>query len=147
MYIKKVLIPSNFSDVSNKAIEVALPMIAQLGADIVFVHILERIDHPDPLSKLFDKGYAYLTNRAQTLLNDLVMLAKGRGMRADSELLEGAPYIEVLKFADKIGADLIIMATHGRRGFNRLILGSQAEKIVRMATGPVTTIRVSETAS
>ncbi len=142
MAIKKVLIPSDFSEASNRAIELALPTLKQLGSEIVFVHVLEAMDHPDDMAALFDKGYAYLMNRAQTLLNDLVMAAKAKGLRASAELLKGAPYVEILKFSEKIDADLILMATHGRRGFNRLILGSQTEGVVRMASCPVTTMRI-----
>jgi len=140
--IKNVLMPTDFSELSNKAIETALPMVKKLEARVIFLHVMERIDHPTDMAALFDEGYGQLEDRALILLNNLIVVAKQQGVQATSELKDGVPYIEILETAKKMKADLIIMGTHGRGGLSHMIIGSQAEKVVRMAPCPVTTIRV-----
>lgn len=144
MKLQMILIPTDFSELSNEAIDVALPIVKQLGAEVVFLHVLQRLDHPDDMTALLDEGYAYLRDRSTRLLNDLVIQAKQAGVAASTELVNGHPEDEILRMAKKMGADLIMMGTHGRTGFNHMILGSQAERVVRMAPCPVTTIKASQ---
>ncbi len=141
MKIKKVLIPSDFSELSTKAIDVAFPMVKQLGAEITFIHVIERLDHPDDMTALFDEGYAYMMDRARALLNDLVIRSTQENIKANSEIANGIPYVEISRMAEELGADLIIMGTHGRKGLDHMLMGSQTERVVRMATCPVTTIK------
>jgi len=145
MEVKKILVPTDFSELSNEAIRAALPFVKQLGASVVFLHVIERLDHPDDMTALFDEGYAYLMDRSHVLLNDLVIESKQAGIEASAELMNGTPYVEILRLAEKTGVDLIIMGTHGRKGLNHLIMGSQAERVVRLASCPVTTIKVGKT--
>ncbi len=141
MDVKKVLLPTDFSELSNRAIEEAIPMIKKLGAEVVFVHVLERLDHPDDMTALFDEGYAYLMDRSNALLNDLVLKAKQDGIEANASLKNGVPYLEIVELAEKEGVDLIVMGTHGRKGFNHLMMGSQAERVLRHAKCSVMTIK------
>lgn len=141
MTIKKVLIPTDFSELSDQAIDIALPIVKQLGAEVIFLHVIERLDHPDDMTALFDEGYAFMMDRSRALLNDLVIRANQENMTGESEIANGTPYIEILRMAEKMGADLIIMGTHGRKGLNHMLMGSQAERVVRMAVCPVTTIK------
>ncbi|MEK7715145.1 MAG: universal stress protein, partial [candidate division NC10 bacterium] len=53
----------------------------------------------------------------------------------------GVPFEEIVKAAEKEGADMIVMGTHGRSGLNRLLLGSVAERVIRLAPCPVLTVR------
>lgn len=145
MEIKDVLIPTDFSEVSDQVIEIALPLAKKLEANVVFLHVMERIDHPQDMTALFDDGYEKLVDRALILLNNLIVTAKQQGIEAQSELKEGIPYIEIIKFSEQMKADFIIMGTHGRGALSHLFVGSQAERVIRMASCPVTTIRVKKT--
>lgn len=141
MEVKKVLMPTDFSKLSKYAIQEALPMIKKLNAEVIFLHVLERLDHPEDMTALFDEGYAYLMDRSKSLLNDLVIMAKRDGIEATEELKNGVPHLEVVEFAEKMGADLIVMGTHGRKGFNHLMMGSQTEKVMRNAPCSVMSIK------
>ena len=141
MEIKKVLIPTDFSELSKRTVEEALPVVKKLGASVVFVHVLERLDHPDDMTALFDEGYAYLMDRSRALLNDLVVKAKQAGIEASAELKNGVPHMEIVELAQQKGVDLIIMGTHGRTGFNHLMMGSQTERVLRKAVCSVMTIK------
>ncbi len=133
MEVKKILMPTDFSELSGKTIQETLPMVKQLEAEVIFLHVLERLDHPDDMTALFDEGYAYLMDRSKALLNDLVVKAKEEGIEAEGELKNGVPYIEIVGLAEKMEVDLIVMGTHGRKGFNHLMMGSQAERVIRNA--------------
>lgn len=141
MDVKKVLIPTDFSELSKTAIQEALPVIKKLDATIIFLHVLERLDHPDDMTALFDEGYAYLMDRSHALLNDLVIEAKQAGVEATAELKNGVPHEEIVAVAQQENVDLIVMGTHGRTGFNHLMMGSQAERVLRKAPCSVMTTK------
>ncbi len=143
MDIKKVLVPTDFSDLSNLAIKESLPLIQKLKSEVIFLHVLERLDHPDDMTALFDEGYAYLMDRSNALLNDLVVEAKAAGLEAKGLLKNGVPYLEIVALADKEKVDLIMMGTHGRKGLNHLMMGSQTERVIRHAKCSVLTIKAS----
>jgi nucleotide-binding universal stress UspA family protein len=63
------------------------------------------------------------------------------------DILRGIPYEEITKYAEENDIDLIVIATHGRKGLDRLFFGSTAEKVVKHARCPVLTVRASEGAS
>lgn len=63
------------------------------------------------------------------------------GVKASGKVISGDPAHSILDLSQAEGVDLIVMATHGRHGFNRLVFGSVAEKVVKIATMPVITIR------
>jgi nucleotide-binding universal stress UspA family protein len=59
-------------------------------------------------------------------------------------MVHGTPHTAILDYAEEHGVDLVVMGTHGRRGFDRFLLGSVTEKVVRTASVPVMTVRVGE---
>ncbi|MFQ5589029.1 MAG: universal stress protein [Nitrospiria bacterium] len=141
MEVNKVLLPTDFSELSNRAIQETFPVIKKLGAEVTFLHVLERLDHPDDMTALFDEGYAYLMDRSNALLDDWVAKAKAQGIPAKSVLKNGVPHVEVVTLAENEHFDLIIMGTHGRTGFNHLMMGSQTERVLRKAACFVMTIK------
>ena len=141
MKIKTVLVPTDFSELSNEAVDEAVAVAKQLGANIIFLHTLEWPDHPDEMTPMSDEGYAFMKDRARAMLHDLVDRAGKEGLEAHAELADGVPFIEIIEAARRNEADLIVMGTHGRSGFSRMMLGSQAERVVRTAPCPVLTIK------
>jgi len=74
--------------------------------------------------------------------NALDAAAEHAGIPVERTMLEGNPAHEIVEYADRSGADLVCMGTHGRGGINRLLLGSVAERVVRASEVPVLTVRV-----
>ena len=144
MEIKTILVPTDFSERSNAAIETALLMAKQAGAKIIFLHILQWPDHPDEMTPMADEGYAFMKDWANAFLTDLVHQAGREGLEASAEVVDGVPFLEIIQSAGKHAADLIIMGTHGRTGLQHLMLGSQAERVLRQAPCPVMTIKSSK---
>ena len=76
-----------------------------------------------------------LSNRLRERLEQFVLEKAGEGSKTTAQVLEGVPYVEIMEAAK--GRDLIVMATHGRTGLSRLLLGSVAERVVRGSEVPV----------
>jgi nucleotide-binding universal stress UspA family protein len=139
---KHILVAVDGSDTSRRAFDAALDLAKAMGAKLEPYYVVENT----PM--YFDApGYdpSILRNQMISQGNDLsaemdaVMRERGveGGMvMGEASSLEDVPTL-VLQAAKAAGADLLVMGTHGRRGFQRLILGSVAERCVRQATLPV----------
>jgi nucleotide-binding universal stress UspA family protein len=139
--IRKILIPSDFSDGSERAVEYAELFARSFGAKILLVHAIEPFPYSatDSLT-LVDHSKALATIAASLLENQRKPLLKA-GLEVRTRVLIGLPASEILRAAAKEKADLIVMGTHGRSGLGHLLVGSVAEKVVRMAKCPVMTVR------
>lgn len=141
MKINTILVPTDFSELSNEAVDYAFSMAKRIGAKMIFMHTLEWPDHPDEMTPMADEGYAFMKDRGHAMLHDLVEQAEKEGLEASTLLADGVPFVEIIQAARKSNADLIIMGTHGRTGLSHVMMGSQAEKVVRQAPCPVLTIK------
>lgn len=143
--IRKILLPTDFSESSERAVEYAAMLAKSLGASVHLIHVLE-----DPLmvgtawhaadvtavrERRYQEGRAALAALASTLHRpaDMVSIEVRTGTAAD----------EIADAAIDYGCDVIIMATHGRSGFSHLVLGSVTEAVIRRAHCPVLAVRQS----
>ena len=140
--LKKVLVPIDFSEPSLEALKYAVAFAGQFGASICLVHVVE------PASFLNDARNVPLAvsdrEAANTLHHRLVMLARKEVdplTPVHSLVCIGKPFDEIVRTAKTFKADLIIIATQGRTGFKRAMLGSTAERVVRHAHCPVLVVR------
>ena len=148
--LKKILCPTDFSEPALEALKLASELAQHFSAVLLVVNIVPPIPVPtrpiagatlaEPdLSPAFDvTSYLMeLTNAAreelQKLLNDHVP----QGISVQFTVSSGEPDLEITKIAKEEKADLIVIATHGQRGWRRFLFGSVAEKVVRLAEGPV----------
>ncbi len=141
MQIKTILVPTDFSELSNEAVDYAYSMAKRIDAKMIFLHTLEWPDHPDEMTPMYDEGYAFMKDRANAMLHDLVERAEKEGLEASAALADGVPFVEIIQAARKNNADMIIMGTHGRTGLSHIMMGSQAERVVRQAPCPVLTVK------
>ena len=139
--IHRVLMPTDGSPCSEAAIREGLETVKKLGAEVVFLHVLE-----DPLLPLYPSPYTYdmsyrpqlyqdLQNAAREALSQAESLADQAGVPCTTRLVEHQHPVEAIHHAEA-GVDLVVMGTHGRRGFNRLMLGSVAEEALHRAEKP-----------
>ena len=136
--IRRILCPIDFSDVSRRALAHAVVIGRWFGAHLTLLHVgspgsppvlYTDVSTPDLLD------LRELKDQVQTWLSG----AWAAGLVSDIVIGEGDPAACILKSAAS-GADLIVMGTHGRGGFERLVLGSVAEKVLRKANCPVMTV-------
>jgi nucleotide-binding universal stress UspA family protein len=140
--IKRLLVPIDFTDTSDFALEYALQLATGLGADIVVMHAYELpiYGFPDGAMIATAEVATKLSTAAQTALDAAVTSRKDRGVPMSSVLRDGVPYEEINTVAGEMDVDIIVIGTHGRKGLTRMLLGSTAEKVVRTATRPVLTV-------
>jgi nucleotide-binding universal stress UspA family protein len=141
--IKKILAPIDFSEVSNRSLDYAVDLAAQIKAAVWVVHIYEIPVYAFPEGAIITPPdiAADLADRAQKSLDAAVAARRDRGVQISGTLTNGGPREEILRLAKEGNVDLIVMGTHGRRGVPRAILGSVAERVIRMSDIPVLTIR------
>jgi len=148
MKLERILLATDFSDTSKKAIALARQLKDGLDAEIHLLHVFDReaFDMPLPYGLMpgattwsadhVDK----IKKAAQKSLDD-VRLQLGE---CHGHFVEGRPGHEICAFADKHDCNLIILGTHGYKGFQRVLMGSVAEYVLRHSTIPVLTIKAEE---
>jgi nucleotide-binding universal stress UspA family protein len=140
--IEKILCPTDLSDSSLRAIPFATQMAKLHGADLHLFHIyllhsLAAIDS--------DKPYPGEEEARQTLEDSAAGVPWSSVVHSVGRAVHAAPAI--LEYAEVKDVDLIVMGSHGRRGFRRLLLGSVTEEVVRLAKCPVLVVREDADAS
>jgi nucleotide-binding universal stress UspA family protein len=143
---KKILCPVDFSAGSEQAVAQASELAGALRAELELMHAyqLPVLALPDSSITVSPTYVAELTNRAQQELDRHVEQLQAKGVNASTRLTEGNPAEAIVDRAKEIGAQMIVMGTHGRSGFRRFLLGSTAERVVRTSTVPVLTVHLGE---
>ncbi|APR80634.1 Universal stress protein family protein [Minicystis rosea] len=134
-----LLVAIDFEDASRRAIDLAKDLAKPLGAALVIVHVytLPVYTYPGLEPSILPGFQGEITAAAR---GALASFAADVGI-PDAVLREGDPAAEILAVARERRASMIIMGTHGRRGFAHTLLGSVAEKIIRHSEIPVLTVR------
>jgi len=140
---RKLLVATDFEACGDRAVDVALDWAACLDAEVHFVHVVEQLsDAATPSGEPLIVGYLEQARRhAKQRLGELEARASDRGLRADSHVPEGDAVAAVVALAESLGADCILVGSHGRTGLAHLWFGSVAEGIVRGAGCSVLIVR------
>ncbi len=137
MNIKNILCPTDFSVHSNAAIEVAITLARAFGAKVHFVHSVLS-------SSEYTEGYPHVREQIDAerrLATERLDLVNPQGIEFERQVLSGVPWKEIVDYASQQSIDLIVMATHGRTGLTRFLMGSFAEEVLRHAPCPVLTLK------
>lgn len=137
---RTVLVTTDFSTNSAVAIQPALAIAQKFGARIVLVHVIEA-PGADAGHDSRD-AFRGLADLAREQLEEFGGREIGEKVPWTPDVAVGPAYLAITDAAKRHGADLIVVATHGRTGVLHLLLGSVAERVVRTATCPVLTVRV-----
>lgn len=145
---ERVLCPVDFSEFSRRAFDHALGLARCYGSTVTALHVVSPVPVAVPGARYFGQEEhsriapaAADRDTAAAEVERFVASEALPGVRVDV-LVQEAPevYREILAQADRLDSDLIVMGTHGRSGFERLFLGSSAEKVLRTARRPVMTV-------
>ncbi|MGH8637758.1 MAG: universal stress protein [Burkholderiales bacterium] len=143
--IARILLPTDFSQSSEWAIEYASSLAASLGARVHLIHVIEdQFSHPGPYEFYVPESperreRAY--QRARTNLLSIVDRLAEVKIPGTAEVRSGTAVDGIVSAAVDYGADLIVMSTHGRTGLQHLLMGSVAEQVIRRARCPVFAVR------
>lgn len=128
--IRRIAVPTDFSEASDRAVEYAAALARRVGASVYLMHVLR------------DQSHYHLARARLGALAD--RLTEGVP-RVALEVRDGEPADSIAQAAMHYGADLIVMATHARTGLAHLLTGSVAERLIRIACCPVLVLRDTET--
>lgn len=134
---KKILIPTDGSETAKKASAHGIRLAKSLGAQVTALYVCDvTAFFGVPTHAIIDTMNALLEDEGNKVLSEFKKNSKKEGVKFDSMLKEGVPYEVIIETANELGHDLIVMGTHGRKGLDRLLLGSVTEKVVRTAHCP-----------
>jgi universal stress protein A len=139
--IRTILCATDLSDSSLPALDLAAALARDQGARLVVLHVPvpPPFVTPGEMAKILQQPVGYRRDLEDRLRSFRPVGLEGR---TEYRLEEGDPAVEILRVAEDIACDLIVMGTHGRTRLNRLLMGSVAERVVRRACCPVLTVRV-----
>jgi len=139
--IKRILVPVDFSKYSKTAIDRSISIAQEFKSKIEFLHVVEMEEHPE-FYKISFKSILQTNPRLKRyIVKNLKELTGKSIIKANYTVLEGKVYKEIQKYAQKKHIDLIIMPAHGMSKWEHFIIGSNTERVARVASCPVLTIR------
>lgn len=134
---RRIVVPTDFTVSAERAWALAQRLARDAGSELVLIHVVPRgawsIARADHASEADRKW-------AAEELEDCAGKARAQGRRVRVALRTGVPYREIVALAREEDADLIVVATHGRGGIDRALLGSVADQVMRLASCPVLTV-------
>jgi len=142
--IERILCPTDFSDFSERAYDYGLSLARHYNAELYLLHVVRPviIGYPEyAIPDSVNEFYGELREHAEDQLREFAKVHAEGGVQARVAVEEGVVTESILDFAHKNSVDMIVMGTHGRRGFQRLTLGSVSERVLRRAGCPVLAVR------
>jgi nucleotide-binding universal stress UspA family protein len=142
---KRIVIPTDGSDITGKAVTTAIELAKSHGATLYVLSVKEPFPYsavsemqPTPPQEFFDAQERIASSRVKAV----VAAAEAAGVSSEGHTVEALHAWEaIIEHADSKAADLLVMASHGRRGFQALLLGSETQKVLTHCTIPVLVVR------
>ncbi|ELZ28725.1 UspA domain-containing protein [Halogeometricum pallidum JCM 14848] len=141
---QQILIPTDGSAGATKAIHEGVRLADLTGATVHGLYVVDTRDYNTlPESKWLTLADE-LEAAGETALEAIQAEAEAVGVPSETAIRKGIPHEEILRYVGDHDIDLIVMGTHGRTGFNRFLIGSVTEKIIRQTPIPVHIVRINE---
>jgi nucleotide-binding universal stress UspA family protein len=150
MYYNHIMLPVDGSDIARKAEKECIAFAKSCGAKVTAIHVVSHFHlHVQPWAaprsvhtKIEKQHEDEAREIAQKMVNTLVARAKEKGVECEGLVVVGDhPYEEIINNAQSRKCDLIMMASHGRRGLDAVLLGSETVKVLTHSTIPVLVVR------
>jgi nucleotide-binding universal stress UspA family protein len=145
--LKKVLVPTDFSDGARQALRYGMSFAKEYGAELLLLHVVENLTvgyasdlFPVPMAEVFQEISGYAKNELAKLGEE----ARARGLTVQEQVVQGKPSAEIIRFASEHEIDVIVLGTHGKGMLDQALFGSTTERVVRRAPCPVLTVRKPE---
>lgn len=144
---KNILVPTDFSEYSDRALQEAIDIANQYHSKIYLLHVAEMVIHCTVDYCLDPQTVTQVENEtiqaSKKMMHDQVAkFQKSNAAEIITEIRKGTPYEEILKDQQEKNIDLIVIASHGQTGLMRYLVGSVAEKVLRHSKSPVLLVRI-----
>ncbi|QLH75511.1 MAG: universal stress protein [Methanomassiliicoccales archaeon] len=137
---KKILIPTDGSEYTKAAIAKGLMLAKQMGAEVTAMYIVDQTSFINfPMDSTIVSVYTLLEKEGKEAVDFVVKEGEKLGVKVSTVVEEGSPARKIVEASKNY--DLIVMGTLGRTGVSKLLLGSVAEKVIRLAQCPVMVIK------
>jgi nucleotide-binding universal stress UspA family protein len=142
---KRILVPTDGSDITAKAVDTTIALAKSLGAQLFTISVKEPFPYsaisemqPTPPQEFFDAQERIASRRVQAVRE----ACDAAGIVCEAHTVEALhPWEAIIEHADRMGCDLVVMASHGRRGVSALLLGSETQKVLTHSKIPVLIVR------
>ena len=142
---KRILVPTDGSEITAKAIDVAIELAKSVGAGLYTISVKEPFPYsaisemqPTPPQEFFDAQERIASKRVQAVAEQ----SQAAGLTCQSHTTEALhPWEAIIEHAKRMECDLLVMASHGRRGVSALLLGSETQKVLTHSKVPVLIVR------
>jgi nucleotide-binding universal stress UspA family protein len=142
---KRILVPTDGSDITGKAVDTAIALAKSVGAQLYAISVKEPFPYsaisemqPTPPQEFFDAQERIAAKRLALVTE----AAKNSGVSCQAHSVEALhPWEAIIDHAKRMECDLVVMASHGRRGVTALLLGSETQKVLTHSTVPVLVVR------
>lgn len=142
---KRILVPTDGSDITTKAVQTAVQLARLCGADLAVIGVKEPFPYsaisemqPVPPQEFYDAQERIAAGNVKSVVD----AAAAAGVKCSGHTVEALhPWEAILDHAKAQGCDLVVMASHGRRGVSALLLGSETQKVLTHSTLPVLVVR------
>ncbi len=138
--INSILIPTDFSDLSESAIKAGIAIAKRQDAGVTLLHVVDLLPNLLPTEVLLSDSRDVLSRMEEQLSELSEKFQKDTGVKPVIKVLQGTPSDSICKFANDENISLIVMGTHGVSGLREFFIGSEAFRVVKNATCPVLTI-------
>lgn len=142
---QRILVPTDGSSITGKAIATAVGLAKALGAEVEALSVIEPFPYSviSEVEPVAPQEYSQVQTRiAQQRVDEVAKACTAAGLRCTTHCTEAThPYEAIIAHAQKSGCDLIVMASHGRRGVSALLLGSETQKLLTHTAIPVLVVR------
>jgi nucleotide-binding universal stress UspA family protein len=138
---KHILVATDFEPSSAEALDVAISVARAFDAKLTLLHVWELPIYPYMEFMLNSEVITDMEDRAVKRLGEAIAKVREELPSADSLLKTGVPAAGIVEAINDLKPDLVVLGTHGRRGFSHLMLGSVAERVTRLSPTPVLTVR------
>jgi len=144
-FLKTILVGTDFSLCAARALSFAVSLAASQGAKVLILHVLvepiQAFDVAGALPYLDVTTQKEWEEATRKRLSRAVASAEKRGVACSSEIVWGRPSDAIVEAAVKARASLVVLGTHGRGAIEKLLIGSTAERVLRLSPVPVLTVR------
>jgi nucleotide-binding universal stress UspA family protein len=142
---QRILVPLDGSKLAEQALPHAAIHAAQFGADIVLLRVLGPLPEPTMTGRrVLRSAEEATTELARDYLEGVADGLREQGLPVQTTIIEGKPYLEIIRYAERNDVDLIVMSTRGFSGWSRWLLGSVTDRVVRGATVPLLLVQCQE---
>lgn len=145
MTFRRILVATDFAESAEHALACAVQLARRHGAELILLHVyMDLPAYPEITAGQVEAIYEEQRAWIESALERRARAARGEGLLARALLRTGPAASTIAETAKEAGTDLVVVGTHGRSGIDRLVLGSVAERVVRLAPCPVLVVKSND---